>query len=123
MTMKIKKDIILIIVTVFIMVSNASAAVVVNPALFTSSSRSNNSYEQTDRARNTIIGKFYYGCKVVDAFYSQEYSEYIIICLKNGKLFKESYRVNSLKYEKCDSWFCKDLSAGIPSLFEESNND
>lgn len=120
--MKIKKDIILIIVTVFVMISNASAAVVVNPALF-NASRSNNSYEQTDRARNTIIGKFYYGCKVVDAFYSQEYSEYIIICLKNGKLFKESYRVNSLKYEKCDSWFCKDLSAGIPSLFEESNND
>lgn len=118
-----KKDIFLIIVTVFVMISNASAAVVVNPALFTSSSRSNNSYKQTDRARNTIIGKYYYGCKVVDAFYSQEYSEYIIICLKNGKLFKESYKVNSLRYEGCNSWFCKDLSEGIPNLFEESNND
>lgn len=124
MTMKIKKDIILIIVTVFVMISNVHAAVVVNPALFTSSSRSNNSYEQTDRARNTIIGKYYYGCKVVDAFYSQKYSEYIIICLKNGELFKESYKVKYLKYEDCGFWSCnKDFSVGIPSLFEESNND
>lgn len=121
--MTIKKDIFLIIFTVFVMINNASAAVVVNPALFTSSSWSNNSREQTYRAKNTIIGKYYYGCKVVDAFYSQEYSEYIIICFKNGKLFKESYLVNRLKYEECDSWFCKDLSDGIPNLFEESNND
>ena len=121
--MKIKKDIILIIVTVFVMISNTHAAVVVNPALFTSSSRSNNSYEQTDRARNTIIGKYYYGCKVVDSFYSPGYSEYIIICLKNGKLFKESYKVRNLKYEDCDAWVCKDFSDDIPNLFEESNND
>lgn len=119
--MTIKKDIYLIIVTVFVMISNASAAVVVKPVV--ASVRSNNSYEQTDRARNTIIGKYYFGCKVVDAFYSQEYSQYIIICLKNGKLFKESYYVNRLKDEECDFWSCKDLSAGIPSLFEESNND
>ncbi len=121
--MTIKKDIFLIIITVFVMISNASATVVVNPALFTSSSRSNNSSEQTDRAKNTIIGKYYYGCKVVDAFYSLEYSEYIIICLKNGKLFKESYKVNRLSLDDCHFWACKDLSRGIPNLFEERNND
>lgn len=107
------KKILITIIAVLTMISNANAIMVV-PAI-------SKTHKQTiSRTNNSIIGKDYHGCKVVDAFYSDSY--YIIICLKNGQLYRDSYYVKRIE-TKCDGWKCEDYSKDIPALFEDSNNE
>nr|DAV04627.1 MAG TPA: hypothetical protein [Caudoviricetes sp.] len=107
------KKILITIIAVLTVISNANAIMVV-PAV-------TKTYKQTlTRTNSSIIGKDYHGCKIVDAFYSNSY--YIIICLKNGKLYRDSYHVERIE-TKCDGWKCEDYSKDIPALFEENNNE
>lgn len=108
------KKILMTIIAVLTVISNANAIMVVPVA-------SNTHNKQTlTRTNSSIIGKDYHGCKIVDAFYSN--SNYVIICLKNGKLYRDSYYVERIE-TKCDGWKCEDYSKDIPALFEDSNNE
>lgn len=104
------KKILITIIAVLTMISNANAVVIMSKTKIVEVSRTNNS---------AIIGKDYHGCKIVDAFYSN--SNYVIICLKNGKLYRDSYLVERIE-TKCDGWKCEDYSKDIPALFEENVN-
>lgn len=108
------KKILITIIAVLTMISNANAIMIVPAPTIT--------HKQTiSRTNNSIIGKDYHGCKVVDAFYSDLH--YIIICLKNGQLYRDSYPVKRIK-TKCENygWKCEDYSKDIPALFEENVN-
>lgn len=108
------KKILITIIAVLTMISNANAVIVAAPA-------KSQSHKQTlSRTNSLIIGKDYHGCKVVDAFYSNSY--YVIICLKDGKLYRDSYYVEKIK-TKCNGWNCEDYSKDIPALFEENINE
>ena len=109
------KKILMTIIAVLTVISNANAIIIV-PAV-------SNTHKQTlTRTNSSIIGKDYHGCKVVDAFYSSSMEEYTIICLKDGRLYSDSYRVRVLPYTECEGWSCKDWSETIPALFEENVN-
>lgn len=109
------KKILMTIIAVLTVISNANAIIVVPAA--------SNTHKQTlTRTNSSIIGKDYHGCKIVDAFYSNSY--YIIVCLKNGQLYRDSYLVKPIE-TKCENygWKCEDYSKDIPALFEDSNNE
>lgn len=107
------KKILITIIAVLTMISNANAIMVVPAPTITQK-------QTLSRTNSSIIGKDYHGCKIVDAFYSG--SNYVIICLKNGKLYRDSYHVERIE-TKCDGWKCEDYSKDIPALFEENNNE
>ena len=108
------KKILMTIIVVLTVISNANAIIIV-PSI-------SNTHEQTiSRTNSSIIGKDYHGCKVVDAFYSYSNSNYEIICLKDGQLYRDSYRVKRIE-TKCDGWKCEDWSKDIPALFEKNVN-
>lgn len=103
------KKILMTIIAVLIMISNANAVII-------------HKNIEILRANSVIIGKNYHGCKVVDAFYSSDMNEYTIICLKDGRLYRDSYRVRVLPHTECEGWRCKNWSKTIPTLFEENVN-
>ena len=108
------KKILMTIIAVLTVISNANAIIIVPAAL--------NTHKQTlTRTNSSIIGKDYHGCKIVDTFYSNSY--YIIVCLKNGHLYRDSYLVQPIE-TKCENygWKCEDYSKDIPALFEENVN-
>lgn len=106
------KKILITIIAVLTMISNANAVVIMSKTKIVEVSRTNNS---------AIIGKDYHGCKVVDAFYSSDMNKYTIICLKDRRLYRDSYPVKRIE-TKCDGWKCEDYSKDIPALFEENVN-
>lgn len=103
------KKILMTIIAVLTVISNANAVII---------------YKNIEilRANSVIIGKDFHGCKVVDAFYSSDMNEYTIICLKDGRLYRDSYRVRMLPHTECEGWICKNWSKTIPTLFEENVN-
>lgn len=107
------KKVLITIIAVLTMISNANAIIIV-PSI------SNTDEQIISRTNSSIIGKDYHGCKVVDAFYLNSNS-YYIICLKNGQLYRDSYPVKRIE-TKCDGWKCEDWSKDIPALFEENVN-
>lgn len=107
------KKILMTIIAVLTVISNANAIMVVPAPVITQK-------QTLSRTNSSIIGKDYHGCKIVDAFYAN--SNYVIICLKNGKLYRDSYYVERIE-TKCDGWKCEDYSKDIPALFEDSNNE
>ena len=109
------KKILMTIIAVLTVISNANAIMVVPAPAITQK-------QTLSRTNSVIIGKDFHGCKVVDAFYSSDMNEYTIICLKDGRLYRDSYRVRVLPHTECEGWFCKDWSKTIPTLFEENVN-
>lgn len=105
------------IIAVLTVISNANAIIIV-PAV----SNTHKHKQTISRTNSSIIGKDYHGCKIVDAFYSSSMEEYTIICLKDGRLYRDSYMVRALPYTECEGWSCKDWSKDIPTLFEENVN-
>lgn len=98
------KKFLLSMICVLSFISNANAVVVTEEVYINHTSN------------NQIIGKRLNDCKIIDTFIKDD--EYTIVCVKDGKLYKASYRLNLLR-EDCDKWICDFAGKDIPQLFED----